>query len=82
MGTRKITVSVPEDLADEIKEEVACGRADSVSALVCEAVKDRLQEDRLDEVLAELRREIGPPTREDREWVRSVLGRSSSTRGR
>ncbi|HUP21756.1 MAG TPA: hypothetical protein VNB06_02300 [Thermoanaerobaculia bacterium] len=73
--TKKVTVSLPSDLADQLRDEVTAGRAESVSSLVCEAVERRLRADRLDEVLASLRREIGPPSREDRSWVRSVLGR-------
>ena len=79
MATRKLTVSLPQDLADRLREEVDMGRAESVSALVGDAVSQRLRCDRLEEVLAGLRRELGPPTKEDREWVRQVLGRQSST---
>ena len=75
MVAKKITVSMPADLAELLREEVEEGRAESVSALVCDAVHRRLRSDRLDEVLADLRRELGPATEEDEEWVRQVLGR-------
>jgi len=75
MAAKKITVSMPVDLAELLREEVEEGRAESVSALVCDAVHRRLRSDRLDEVLADLRRGLGPPTEEDEEWVRQVLGR-------
>jgi Arc/MetJ-type ribon-helix-helix transcriptional regulator len=75
MATKKVTVSLPAELADQVKEEVACGRAESVSSLVSEALEGRLRSDRLDEVLAQLRHQLGPPSREDRAWVRRVLGR-------
>jgi Arc/MetJ-type ribon-helix-helix transcriptional regulator len=75
MATRKITVSIPEALALQLREEVESGRAETVSSLVCEAVERRLRADQLDEVLADLRKAIGPPTREDARWVRRVLGR-------
>ena len=74
-SSKKVTVSLPGELADRLRDEVVAGRAESVSSLVCEAVQRRLRADRLDEVLAALRLEIGPPNREDRAWVRRVLGR-------
>ena len=75
MATKKVTVSLPEELADQLREEVQTGRAESVSALVGEAVSQRLRSDRLEEVLVGLRQELGSPTKEDREWVKRLLGR-------
>jgi Arc/MetJ-type ribon-helix-helix transcriptional regulator len=74
-GSKKVTISLPARLAEQVRDEVAAGRAETVSSLVCEAIERRLRSDRLDDVLAALRREIGPPSREDRAWVRRVLGR-------
>lgn len=87
--TRKIGVSLPDDLYEWATHQVANGKADSVSALVAEGrqvIESRVE---LQSVLADLRAEFGPEDAEGRAWadaahaaaeeaVRRGAGRSDS----
>jgi len=67
MRTR-VTVTVDGEAA------VAAGRAPSVSTWVAAAMAERARRERLADVLAEIRAELGPATDEATAWARSVLG--------
>ena len=71
---RKIAVSVPEELVGEAEAAVEAGRASSVSAYVTQAMAEKAGRDRLVEVLDQMDRELGPPTRRDETWAHRVLG--------
>jgi Arc/MetJ family transcription regulator len=58
MGMTKLSVTVEEDLVDELRER-AGGRG--ISAFVNQAVRHELQLARLGELLADLENELGPP---------------------
>lgn len=74
MRTR-VTVTVDEAVVREAEADVAAGRAASLSAWVAAAMGERAQRERLADVLADIRAELGPPTDEETAWARSVLGR-------
>ncbi|MFE3543585.1 ribbon-helix-helix domain-containing protein [Nocardia sp. NPDC059177] len=63
MATRKITVTVPEDLLDEIRAE-ASDRG--LSAYIAEALRAKLERDRLLELAQWLQDEHGPVTDAER----------------
>jgi Arc/MetJ-type ribon-helix-helix transcriptional regulator len=71
---RKIAVSVPEDLVARVEGEVRAGRAASVSAYVTDALADKARHDQLADVLVEMDRELGKPSKKDQAWARRVLG--------
>jgi hypothetical protein len=71
---KRLTVSVDEGVVREAEAAVARGSAPSVSAWVAEAMSQRAQRERLKDVLAEIRAEIGPATDEETAWAQSVLG--------
>ncbi|GEM_PF-733963 len=73
MRTR-VTVTIDEDVVAVAEAAVAEGRARSVSAWVAEAMTARSRQERLSDVLAEIRAELGPATHEETLWARSVLG--------
>jgi hypothetical protein len=73
MRTR-VTVTVDAEVVARAEAEVAAGRAPSVSAWVAEAMAERARRERLSDVLAEIRTELGPATDEETAWARSVLG--------
>ncbi len=73
MRTR-LTVTVDADIAAAAEEAVASGRAPSVSSWVAQAMAERARRQRLRDVLAEIRTELGPATDEETAWARSVLG--------
>jgi Arc/MetJ-type ribon-helix-helix transcriptional regulator len=71
--TTKITVSLPDEQVAALKSAVRAGKGRSVSALVSEALAEHLPRETLSELLADLAREDGPPSDEDRAWAKQAL---------
>lgn len=67
-------MTVERDAVEAAEAAVAAGRAPSVSAWVAGAMAERARRERLADVLAEIRAELGPTTDEETAWARSVLG--------
>lgn len=67
-------MTVPQAAIEAAERDVGTGRAPSVSAWVSEAMEEKARRERLRDVLAEIRAEIGPATDEETRWARSVLG--------
>ncbi|WP_406304155.1 CopG family transcriptional regulator [Streptomyces sp. NBC_00879] len=63
MATKKVTVTIPEDLLDEIRAEAA---ERGLSAYVAEALRLRRDRDRLRELVDWLQEEHGPVTEDER----------------
>lgn len=74
MTRRKVAVTVPEYLMKIVDEEVAAGKAASVSAFVSDALLEYTEGDTLKALLDDMDREFGPVTEETDEWARTVLG--------
>lgn len=77
-GTRasayeKLAITLPHDLAQEVRDEVRMGHAPSVSAYIAAAVEEKRERDRLQEVLAQMDAEYGPVTSEELAWADRVL---------
>ena len=75
MATTKITVTLPDDQLNAIRERVASGRVASVSAFLKHAVKISLEEDEdflrmLDE---SLEKTGGPMTEAEIAWADSII---------
>jgi hypothetical protein len=58
MATTKISITVSEDLVDEVRARVG---SRGVSAFMNQAVRHELQLARLGELLGDLENELGPP---------------------
>lgn len=67
-------MTVDSEAVEAAEAAVAAGRAPSVSAWVAAAMTERARRERLADVLAEIRAELGPATDEETAWARSVLG--------
>lgn len=63
MATKKVTVTIPEDLLEEIRAEAA---ERGMSAYVAEALRFKRDRDRLRELSGWLQEEHGPLTDEER----------------
>jgi hypothetical protein len=63
MATKKVTVTIPEDLLDEIRAEAA---ERGLSAYVAEALRFKRDRDRLLELVDWLQEEHGPVTEHER----------------
>ncbi|MDV5146835.1 CopG family transcriptional regulator [Streptomyces sp. SBC-4] len=62
MATKKVTVTIPEDLLEEIRADAA---EQGLSAYVAEALRLRRDRDRLRELVDWLEEEYGPLTEEE-----------------
>jgi hypothetical protein len=63
MASKKVTVTIPEDLLDEIRTEAA---ERGLSAYVAEALRAKRDRDRLVELVNWLEEEHGPVTEDER----------------
>jgi Arc/MetJ-type ribon-helix-helix transcriptional regulator len=77
MSTSKVALSIPAEVLDEAKKEVAAGRAKSLSSFVSAAVEEKLRRDELSALLDAMDAEHGKPGKEAKAWARKVLARSS-----
>ncbi|MFE7455876.1 MULTISPECIES: hypothetical protein [unclassified Streptomyces] len=64
MATKKYTVTLPEELAEEIRAEVGPG---AFSAYVTRAIERQREHDRLGELVAWMQTERGPLTEEEQD---------------
>ena len=69
----KVAVTVPDALLARARERVREGESPSLSALVTQALEEKLERDRLQEILDEMDAEYGAPTPEDIAWADLVL---------
>lgn len=72
MASKKVTVTIPEDLLDEIRAEAA---ERGLSAYVAEALRAKRDRDRLVELVGWLEEEHGPVTEDEHT---AVLGELNS----
>jgi hypothetical protein len=72
MASKKVTVTIPEDLLDEIRAEAA---ERGLSAYVAEALRAKRDRDRLQELVGWLEEEHGPVTEDERAAARDELNR-------
>ncbi|MGC8627217.1 MAG: hypothetical protein ACP5VR_06590 [Acidimicrobiales bacterium] len=71
---RRVAVTVEEGVVQAAQAAVGSGRLPSVNERVASAMAERAKRERLAEVLAGTREELGPATDEEMAWARSVLG--------
>ena len=76
MATTKITVTVPEELAAYIREQVAVGEFESVSAFVTRAAESMRDFDPLDLLIASMIAETGEPDERAEAWARDAMAKA------
>ncbi|PYC87900.1 hypothetical protein C7C46_02345 [Streptomyces tateyamensis] len=69
-GSKKYSVSLPEDLAEAARAHVGAG---GFSAYVAEALEQRVAMDKLREIVADFETDNEPLTRDEIEAARSLL---------
>ncbi|ETK31805.1 hypothetical protein [Microbispora sp. ATCC PTA-5024] len=79
--TRKIGVSLPDDLYDWMQSQVEQGHADSVSGLIAEAVAAVRQRLELAALVADLTAEFGEPGPEAKARVDMAIANLQELRG-
>jgi Arc/MetJ-type ribon-helix-helix transcriptional regulator len=83
MATTKLTVTVPESLAAYIRDRVAAGEFESVSAFITRAAESLRDFEPLDLLIASMIAETGEPDAAAEEWVEAAMDvarRASETR--
>jgi Arc/MetJ-type ribon-helix-helix transcriptional regulator len=78
--TRKIGISLPDDLYTWIQSQVDEGRGASVSGVVADAVYDLRQRIELEALVADLIEEFGEPGPEDEAWVNNTIAMARTAR--
>ncbi|MFW6691592.1 CopG family transcriptional regulator [Streptomyces sp. MAR4 CNX-425] len=79
MATRKVTVTIPEELLDDIRAEAA---ERGLSAYVAEALRAQRDRDRLRELVDWLQEEHGPVTDDERADALAELDELDAEHGR
>lgn len=74
MQRSRVTVTVRPHVLAAAANEVAAGRASSLSAWVDQAMEEKARREELVDLLAEMRAENGPATAEEDAWARHALG--------
>ncbi|MCX2184448.1 hypothetical protein KV205_28525 [Streptomyces sp. SKN60] len=69
-GSKKYSISLPEELAEDVRSRVGPG---GFSAYVAEALEQRLAMERLREIVADFEIDNDPLTEEEREAARAEL---------
>jgi hypothetical protein len=69
-GSKKYSISLPEDLAETVRHHVGPG---GFSAYVAEALEQRVAMDRLRELVADFETDNDPLTREEVDAARALL---------
>lgn len=83
MSSAKVAISIPDEVLRVARREVKAGRAKSLSALVSEAIDEKLRRDELAAILDAMDVEYGPPRAGEKAWARRLVrAPSSSTRAR
>jgi hypothetical protein len=77
MTAAKVAISIPARVLKEAKQQVRSGHAKSLSALVTEAVEDKVRRNELTEILNQMDAEFGKPSKAALAWAKRVLKRSS-----
>lgn len=76
MATKKITVTVPEELADYIRRQVDAGAYESVSAFVTRAAESLRDFEPLDLIIASMIAETGEPDAPTVTWVEEAMAKA------
>jgi hypothetical protein len=74
MSKAKIAITMEPKTIARVRAQVRAHKAPSVSAYIARAVEGRLEEESLADLVKEMIRERGEPSREAKAWARKVLG--------
>lgn len=72
--TKRITVSLPDELVEDAERAVESGRAPNVSAYVARAMNEQREEDTLTELIADMWAAGARPTHADYDRASELLG--------
>lgn len=67
--TERVTLTLPRQLADEVRARVEAGAAESTSAYLADLLADRFREENVERLIADMEAVGGPGTEADRDWA-------------
>jgi len=76
MNAAKVAVTIPADVLELARKQVKAGQAKSLSALVTEALDEKVARNELNAILDSMDREFGKPNKAAQSWARRVIKRS------
>jgi Arc/MetJ-type ribon-helix-helix transcriptional regulator len=71
--TERVTVTLPKELAERLRQRVSAGEAESVSGYVTSIIEERFEKELLTRWMADMEAVGGKPTEEDYAWADEVV---------
>jgi len=75
MTAAKVAVTIPPDTLRLAKQQVKAGHAKSLSALVTQALEEKVSRNQLAEILDAMDLNLGRPNKAAKAWAKRVLKR-------
>lgn len=75
MSKAKIAITLDLRTIAQVRAQVRSQRSPSVSAYIASAVSARLESESMAQLVRDIQREHGNPSREAKAWARAVLGK-------
>ncbi len=75
MTTAKVAITIPAEVLKLAKDQVKAGRAKSLSALVSDAVDEKVRRNELLDILDAMDAHFGKPGKAAQRWAKRVLQR-------
>ncbi len=76
MNAAKIAITVPAETLKLARKQVKAGHAKSLSALMTQALAEKVSRNELTEILDAMDREFGKPNQAAQAWAKRVIKRS------
>jgi hypothetical protein len=77
MTAAKIAITVPAETLKLAKKQVKAGHAKSLSALMTQALEEKVSRNELADILDAMDLELGKPNKAAQSWAKRILARSS-----
>jgi hypothetical protein len=71
--TERITVTLPTQVADQVRAKVEVGAAETVSGYIADLLVERFREENVERFLADMAAGGEPMTEAAREWARETI---------
>jgi hypothetical protein len=75
MTMAKIAITLPREQLARVRHAVRTGQADSVSGYIARVLAEHEQRESLAQLVNDLIKEHGEPTKQELAWARRALGR-------
>ncbi|HEY4103444.1 MAG TPA: hypothetical protein VGM44_06115 [Polyangiaceae bacterium] len=76
MTAAKIAITLPRDQLAKVQRAVRSGQASSVSGYIAEALVEKEERESLRALVADLKAELGEPTKREVQWAKRVIAKA------